>query len=68
MKKGKMYIGRWGIIVICTKNTDEMELSFEGVIIKHSKNTSIGTYSKFLKCSEFTEVVGQVDLNNVFIQ
>jgi hypothetical protein len=71
MKKGKMYFNI-GITVLCTNGIPCDTDCFCGVIIKTKFTESllfdIGNYMCCFKKSEFKEVIGQVDLNNVFIK
>ena len=67
MKQGKMYKNIVGVIVMCTNNLSDNV--FCGVVIKtNNEKFKVGELHNCLSTYAFDEVIGQVDLNNVFIQ
>lgn len=68
MVRGKLYEFKDAkIVVMCTKS--DASNYFEGVVLSSKiQQDIIGLHSTLFHVNKYTEYVGQLDLNNIFIK
>ena len=68
-KKGKLYTNpSKDLVIMCTRNSKEGNLTFEGVVLDNGDLTvAIGTINDAWVQSHYTERIGPISLNNVTI-
>lgn len=67
MVKGKIYINKAGMVVMCTK-VDSSKY-FEGVVLwSDLQDDVVGIHSKFMHKADYTERTGILTLSNLHIK
>ena len=71
MNKGKIYTNKkTKSVVMCINGIAADVDCFCGIIVKNNEKTSdsIGDYKTTFKRNDFTETIGQIELNNIHIK